>query len=58
MTTEGLRVRERGDGPRAVDAVGERRGPGYGDGPRAEGGPATTVAVIPLWDRLRTGVRG
>ncbi|KPI14395.1 hypothetical protein OK074_8665 [Actinobacteria bacterium OK074] len=56
MTTEGLRVRERGDGPRAVEAVGERSGAGHGA--RAEGGPRTAVAVIPLWDRLRTEVHG
>ncbi|WP_200301869.1 hypothetical protein [Streptomyces adelaidensis] len=37
---------------------GDGPGQGHGDGFRADIGTATTVAVIPLWDRPRTGVRG
>ncbi|GCB46640.1 hypothetical protein [Streptomyces sp. NL15-2K] len=53
MTTDRLsEPRERDSAEGAADAV---RG-GYGV--RAENGPTTTVPVMPLWERLRTGVRG
>lgn len=50
MTTDGLRK----PGEMAETAAGVRDGHGR----RAEGGPARTVPVIPLWDRKRTGARG
>ncbi|WP_159050107.1 hypothetical protein [Streptomyces sp. MMG1533] len=52
VTTDRLsepRTRERAE---AVDAVRD------GHGRRAEGRLTTTVPVIPLWERLGTGVRG
>lgn len=53
MTTEGLRE------PRqATEAVEAKDGRGRGHGRRSDDGPTTTVPVIPLWDRPRTGVRG
>ncbi|WP_286256309.1 hypothetical protein [Streptomyces graminofaciens] len=53
MTTDGLR--EQGQAAEAV-AAGDRHG--QGRGLRPDDRPATTVPVIPLWDRPRTGVRG
>ncbi|MFJ9372051.1 hypothetical protein [Streptomyces sp. NPDC101455] len=40
---------------------GKTETPGAGEGVRgrrAEGGPAKGVRVVPLWEGLRTGVRG
>lgn len=50
MATEGLK--EPGEGAHAVGAEREWRGL------RAEKGRTTTVPVIPLWNRPRTGVCG
>jgi hypothetical protein len=50
MTTDWLSE----PGERADRADAARDGHGF----RAEDGPTTTVPVIPLWERLRTGVRG
>ncbi|MEV2216232.1 hypothetical protein AB0H86_33250 [Streptomyces sp. NPDC050997] len=53
MTTDclsGPRERERAEG---VSVVGDGRG-----SRAAQDRPATTVPVIPLWERLRTEVRG
>jgi hypothetical protein len=49
MTTD-LR-REPKEGAKAVDVLGDGQGRQGGDGPTA------TVPVIPLWERLRAGVR-
>ncbi|WP_411148312.1 hypothetical protein [Streptomyces sp. A30] len=40
------------DGAEAVEAVRD------GHGCRGESRPTTTVPVMPLWERLRTGARG
>ncbi|MDN0195227.1 hypothetical protein NW895_09320 [Streptomyces sp. S.PNR 29] len=50
MTSDWLS--EPGERAETVDAGRDGRGC------RAEDGPTTTVPVIPLWERLRTGVRG
>lgn len=55
MTTEGLS--EPRQATEAVDARGGHGSEG-GHGLRSGGGPTTTVSVIPLWARPRTGVRG
>ncbi|MGV9450630.1 hypothetical protein [Streptomyces sp. NPDC003635] len=49
------RLSERGERARAAQAVGPR----HGQGPEAVGRrPATTVPVVPLWERLGGGARG
>ncbi|MEV5438544.1 hypothetical protein AB0K80_21390 [Streptomyces sp. NPDC052682] len=50
MTTDSLR--EPSGGCETESAGGD------GPGRRADTGRATTVPVIPLWERLRTGARG
>lgn len=59
MMTEVSRT-PRGGGDGTVTAVGAGRGdaPGRRIGSRAKHGPVTSVAVVPLWDRFRTGARG
>lgn len=51
MTTEALVGAGEGRGDVVVAAGRDGRG-------RAEDHPTTTVTVIPLWDRVRTEVRG
>ncbi|MDQ1048014.1 hypothetical protein [Streptomyces sp. V4I2] len=51
MTMTMARARAR-DSAEAVEAVRD------GHGCRGESRPATTVPVMPLWERLRTGARG
>jgi hypothetical protein len=50
----------RGGGGRTATAVGDGRGVAsvHRTGFRAKHGPVTSVAVVPLWDRFRTGARG
>lgn len=59
MMTEVSRT-PRGGGDGTAGAVGHGRGDtaGHGTGSRAKHGPVTSVAVVPLWDRFRTGARG
>jgi hypothetical protein len=49
-----------GGGDRAATAVEGGRGEASGRraGSRAKHGPVTGVAVVPLWDRFRTGAQG
>jgi len=58
MTTEVSRT-SRGGADGAAAAVGDGRGgaPGNRRGSRTKHGSVTSVAVVPLWDRFRTGVR-
>ncbi|MEU0070911.1 hypothetical protein ABZ027_15420 [Streptomyces sp. NPDC006332] len=52
MTTDCL------NGPRERERATEVSVVGYGSGSLAQDRPTTTVPVIPLWERLRTEVRG
>lgn len=55
MTTDGLsKPRQATEAMDARDGYGSERGHGF----RSSGGPTTTVPVIPLWARPRTGARG
>jgi hypothetical protein len=58
MMTEELRT-ARGGADRTGVAVGDGRevAPGNRNGSRANHGSVTSVAVVPLWDRFRTGAR-
>jgi hypothetical protein len=58
MMTEVART-PRGGADRTAAAVGDGRGvtPGDRAGSRAKHGSMTSVAVVPLWDRFRTGAR-
>ncbi|KUM88951.1 hypothetical protein AQI94_10450 [Streptomyces pseudovenezuelae] len=59
MTTEVSRTSRDGADGAAPAAVGDGRGgaPGNRPGSRTKHGSVTSVAVVPLWDRFRTGVR-
>lgn len=58
MMTEASRTAGSGGGVRG--AAGEGRGGASGarTGSRTRHGSLTTVTVVPLWDRFRTGARG
>ncbi|MDC2947189.1 MULTISPECIES: hypothetical protein [Streptomyces] len=53
MTTDGLSRTGR-----AAQAVAAGDGHGHAPEPRSGDRPTTTVPVMPLWARPRTGVRG
>ena len=58
MTVEVARApRDRADSRVAADGYGRGAASGSRTGPRVQLGSVTGVAVVPLWDRFRTGAK-